>query len=72
LSTPQQRRATALQHALRSHGFAAGVTTGNVGARKSLYRVVLSGFAGRDEGIGVGRQVQRVFREDARLAQLGE
>lgn len=72
LSTPQQRRATALQHALRSHGFAAAVTTGNVGARKPLYRVVLSGFAGRDEGIGVGRQVQQVFREDARLAQLGE
>ena len=71
-STIQQRRATALQSALRSHGFEAGVTSGSAGLRQPLYRVVLSGFADRDEVVGIGKQVQRLFREDTRLAQLGE
>ncbi len=71
-STPQQRRAAALQSALRSRGFQATVTAGTAGLGRPLYRVVIPGPAGRDDAVGVGRQVQKVFREDKRLAQLGE
>jgi len=71
-STPQQRRAVALQNALRNHGFRAGVTAGSAGLGKPLYRVVVPGVSGRDEVVGIGKQVQKVFREDKRLAQLGE
>jgi general secretion pathway protein A len=71
VSTPQQRRAAALQNALRSHGFPASVMVGSAGLGRPLYRVVVPGSAGRDDAVGIGKQVQKVFREDKRLAQFG-
>jgi hypothetical protein len=71
-STPHASRATNLQKALRSHGFDARVTGGSVGYQKPVFRVVLSGFGDRDEVVGVGRQLQKLFREDTQIAQLGE
>jgi general secretion pathway protein A len=71
-STPQAQRATALQHALRSHGFEAYVSEGNLGPQRPVFRVVVSGFGGRDEGAAVGQRLQKLFREDTRIAQLGE
>jgi len=71
VSTPQQRRATALQAALRSHGLHASITAGNAGLRRPLYRVVISGPGRREDVVAIGKQVQKVFREDKRLAQLG-
>jgi general secretion pathway protein A len=71
-STPQQRRAGALQNALQSHGFHARVIAGSAGLGRPLYRVVIPGAAGRDDVVGIGKQVQTAFREDERLAQIGQ
>ena len=71
-STPQARRATVLQNALRGRGFDARVGAGRIGSQRPVFRVVLTGFSSRDEVAGVGKQLQKLFREDTRLASLGE
>ena len=70
-STPQQRRAAALESALRGHGLHASVTAANAGQGRPLYRVVISGPGSREEVVGLGKQVQQIFRDDKHLAQLG-
>ncbi|MFI5396450.1 MAG: AAA family ATPase [Candidatus Binatia bacterium] len=72
LSTPHTFRASAVQSALRSHGLEAHVSGGSMGIQKPVFRVVLSGYTSREELVEVGRQVQKLFRDDARIAQLGE
>jgi general secretion pathway protein A len=72
LSTPQQRRGAALRRTLRSRGFPARVIAGSAGLGRPLYRVVIPATAGRDALVETGRQVQQAFREDKRLAQLGD
>jgi len=72
-TTPHSPRANALQGALRGHGFDAHVFGGNVGGKRGpMFRVVVSGFSEREEGAAVGRELQKLFREDTRLAQLGQ
>jgi len=71
-STPQEHRATSFQKVLRGRGLDAHVLGADIGSQKRMYRVVLSGFKDRDEVIAAGRQLQRLFREDTRVAQLGE
>ena len=71
-STPQEHRASSFQKVLRGHGLDARVLGADVGSQKRMYRVVLSGFKQRDDVIAAGRQLQRLFREDTRVAQLGE
>jgi len=71
-STPRSEQATDLQKALKSHGLDARITTGKFDADREVYRVVLSGFSDRSQVVATGRQLQRVLREDARIAKLGE
>ncbi|HXQ23073.1 MAG TPA: hypothetical protein VN812_15455, partial [Candidatus Acidoferrales bacterium] len=71
-STPQATRATGLQNALRGHGFEAYVSQGDLGPQKPVFRVVVSGFGDREQGAVVGQRLQKLFREDTRIAQLGE
>jgi general secretion pathway protein A len=72
LSTPHAFRAAAVQNALRSRGVEAHVSGGSLGFEKPVFRVVLSGYTDREEIAGVGRQVQKLFRDDTRIAQLGD
>jgi len=72
LSTPQQRRAAVVQDALRGYGFNARIAEGELGSDSKLYRVVVAGAGDRGAAVQVGRQVQEAFRDDARLARLGE
>ena len=72
LSTPQARRANSFEKVLRGRGLDAHVLAAEVGSQKPMYRVLLSGFKNRDEVIAAGRQLQRLFRDDTRVAQLGE
>lgn len=71
-SSPQMQRAAGLQNALRGRGFDARLAAGSIGSQKPLYRVVLPGFADRGEVIEVGHRLQKLFREDTKIAQLGE
>ena len=71
-STPQASRATALQRVLGARGFDARVSAGSVGFHKPVFRVVVCGFVDRDEGAAVGKRLQKLFREDTQIAQLGE
>jgi general secretion pathway protein A len=71
-STAHASRAGNLQKALRSRGFDAHVSEGSVGFRKPVFRVVVPGFADRDEVAAVSKQLQKLFREDTQIAQLGE
>ena len=65
-------RATAVQNALRSRGFDARVSQGSIGHQNPVFRVVISRGNNREELIGLGRQLQKLFREDTRIAQLGD
>lgn len=71
-SSPQAGHASALQSALRGRGFEARVSTGSIGGKKPTYRVLVSGFTDRDDVADVGKQLQKLLREDSRIAQLGE
>lgn len=71
-SGPQSGRASALQNALRSRGFDAHVSQDSVGYQKPVFRVVVSGEGDREELAGLGRQLQKLFREDTRIASLGD
>jgi general secretion pathway protein A len=71
-STPRSEQATNLQNALKKHGFDARVSMGKFGSQRDIYRVVLSGFGDRSQVAATGRQLQRVLREDTRIAKLGE
>jgi type II secretory pathway predicted ATPase ExeA len=72
-STPNAGRANTLSKALRGRGFDAHVSSPiSLGAQKSVYRVTVAGAAGRDGMTTVGHELQKLFREDTRIAQLGE
>ena len=71
-STTQAGRAAALQRALSTRGFDTRVSGGSVGFHKPVFRVVVGGFSDRDEGSAVGKRLQKLFREDTQIAQLGE
>jgi general secretion pathway protein A len=71
-STSHAVRASALQNALRARGFDAHVSGGSIGEGLPTFRVVVSGFADRGEVDTIGKQLQKLFREDTRIAQLGE
>jgi len=72
VSSPQLRKATALQAALRGKGFDARVASTSVGNGKPLYRVVIGGYSGHEKVAAAGKQVQKLFRENAALAELAE
>ncbi len=69
-TTTEQRRAAALSSALRGNGFEASVARSSLGSRKTLFRVVLPGFGSRDAVVAAGASLQKVFQENAQLAQL--
>jgi general secretion pathway protein A len=71
-STPQASRAGSFEKVLRGRGLEAHVRAANIGLQKRIYRVVLTGFKERDDVVAAGRQLQRLFRDDTRVAQLGE
>lgn len=70
-STAEGWRANSLRDELRTRGFSAAVSQGSLGAGKRLHRVVVAGFASRDAVVEAGKKLQRLFREDARIAELG-
>jgi type II secretory pathway predicted ATPase ExeA len=70
-SSSESWRASDLRDELRSRGFAAEVSHSNLGAHKPVHRVIVSGFRSRDDVLDAGKRLQRLFREDARIAQLG-
>jgi general secretion pathway protein A len=72
LSTPQERRAAFVQETLRGHGFNAQIAEGDLGTDNKLYRVVVAGGGDPGDAAQVGRRVQQAFRDDVRLARLGE
>lgn len=69
-STLEGWRANGLRDELRARGFGAGVSRGSLGARKPVYRVLVAGFATRDEVVDAGKKLQRLFRENRRVADL--
>ncbi len=71
-STSGVERANALRRALHGRGFDAHVAAGEVSQERPVFRVVVSSDGGREELAAIGRQLQKLFREDTRIAQLGE
>ena len=72
LSTPLENRAREIGKALRKHGFEARVGRADFGAGRSVWRVVIGDLPDRDAAQTVGRQLQRVVREDTRIAAMAE
>lgn len=69
-STIQLERATALEAALRARGQRTRVVKGELGARDPVYRVVIDGFANAAAATAAAKEIQRLFREDERMALL--
>jgi len=69
-STTQLARASALDAALRARGRQSSVGRADLGARRPILRVMLDGFSDRAEATAASRELQRLFREDSRLALL--
>jgi len=69
-STTQLTRATALAAALRARGQRTRVVKGELGARDPVYRVVIDGFADAAAATAASKEIQRLFREDERMALL--
>jgi general secretion pathway protein A len=72
LSTPVESRAREIGKALRKHGFEARVGRANFGGGRFVWRVVIGGLPDRAAAQVVGRQLQRVVREDTRIAAMAE
>ena len=72
-STPNADRAGGLGKALRGRGFDAQVSPPiAIGSSKRVYRVTVAAAGDHEAITTVGRELQKLFREDTRLAQLGE
>ena len=69
-STTEPARAAALDAALRSRGHHSSVRRAELGTRRPILRVVLDGYTDRAAAVAASRDVQRLFREDGRMALL--
>ncbi len=69
-TTSQPTRAAALDAALRARGQHSRVVKGALSARHPVFRVMIDGFADRAAAASASRDVQRLFREDSRMAML--
>jgi type II secretory pathway predicted ATPase ExeA len=72
LSTPIQRRANQIEAGLRRHGFRGEITRTDFGMGRTIYRLVIPDLPDRETGISIGRELQRLFRDDAKLAAMAE
>lgn len=72
LSTPAEGRAREIGKALRKHGFDARVGRAHLGAGRVAWRVVVGDLPDRAGVQAVGRQLQRVVREDASLTAMAD
>ena len=72
MSTPAEGKAREIGKALRKHGFDARVGKANFGGGREVWRVVIADLDSRQTAQSVGEQLQRVVREDTRIAQMAE
>jgi hypothetical protein len=72
LSTPLENRAREIGRALRKHGFEARVGKADFGAGRDVWRVLIGDLGDRSEAQSVGKELQRVVREDTRIAAMAE
>jgi hypothetical protein len=72
LSTPAEGRARDIGRALRQHGLETRVGKADFGRGREVWRVVIGDLPDKSAARAVGQQLQRVFREDARIAQMAE
>jgi len=70
LSTPAEPRAREIGRALRKHGFEARVGRANFGGGRTVWRVVIGDLEDRSAAQSVGKQLQRVVRDDTRIAAM--
>jgi general secretion pathway protein A len=70
LSTPHQRRANAIEAGLRRHGVHTEVRRTDFGRGQLVYRLIVPNLSDREQALRVGRQLQRLLREDASLATV--
>ena len=69
-TTTQSGRAAALDAALKARGHRSSVRRADLGSRRPILRVVLDGYPDRASAVAASRDVQRLFREDGRMAML--
>jgi LysM repeat protein len=70
MSTPIQQRANEIEAALRQHGFQARVKRADFGSGQTVSRVMVGGLPNRDAALDVGKRLQKLFREDERIAAM--
>ncbi len=72
LSTPAEVRAREIGKALRKHGFEARVARADFGRGRTVWRVLIGDLDDRSAAQAVGKQLQRVVRDDTRIAAMAE
>ena len=63
-------RANEIRSALRSQGFGARVSSAELGGGRSVWRVIVAELESRDVALGVGKDLQKLFRRDRRIAAM--
>ncbi|MCX8072578.1 MAG: AAA family ATPase [Candidatus Binatia bacterium] len=71
-TTPNGQRAQALAQALRRHGFESEIRPTELGTQKRVFRVTVRAGSTRSDALSTGLALQRVLREDAEIARLGQ
>ena len=72
LSTPAENRARDIGKVLRKHGFEARVGRADFGGGRVVWRVVIGDLPDRAAAQTVGKQLQRVVREDTHIEAMAD
>jgi type II secretory pathway predicted ATPase ExeA len=72
LSTPAENRARDIGKVLRKHGFEARVGRADFGGGRTVWRVVIGDLPDRAAAQTVGKQLQRVVREDTHIEAMAD
>jgi hypothetical protein len=72
LSTPAENRAREIGKVLRKHGFEARVGRADFGGGRVVWRVVIGDLPDRAAAQTVGKQLQRVVREDTHIEAMAD
>ncbi len=65
-------RANEIRSALRRQGFGARVSSAGLGGGRSVWRVIVADLENREVALGVGKDLQQLFRRDRRIAAMAQ
>ncbi len=72
ISLTSRGRANEIRSALRRQGFGARVSSAELGGGRKVWRVIIGDLENREVALQVGRDLQKLFRRDRRIAEMAQ